>query len=95
MRGWKAVNFDQFHIVCDEWKRVAVGKLICNSESNSYAGCDCCPTFCHKWRKLGRAGIRVVKVTAHNKPSAAVVKHSVCMSCGGSGCGDCHDGIVP
>lgn len=67
MRGYKVISFEQFKKLCGKYKHTLSSKCICDNQLNHYSGCDCCASFCFEWRKLGRADIKVSKITANKK----------------------------
>lgn len=69
MRGYKVISFEQFKQLCGKYKFTLLDKQICDDQMNHYSGCDCCASFCFKWRKLSRADIKVSKITKHNSES--------------------------
>ena len=66
MRGWKAISFKQFATYC-RYASLKDGNWVytaCNDPNTHYSRCSAC--ICLPWRKLGRADIKVSKITKHN-----------------------------
>lgn len=68
MRGWKPIAFKTFKDVCEEYQWSSTNNFdVCYSVFENSKGLECCASFCSKWRKLGRADIKVSKITEHNR----------------------------
>ena len=65
MRGWKAISFKQYSELCKFRQAIHFEKGFCSNDG-TYSGCECCATFCRQWRKLGRADIKVIKISIPN-----------------------------
>jgi hypothetical protein len=66
MRGWKPIDLDDFESIC-KFRSEQIqdtGYYCCGDKSQS--GYFCIVTECRRWRKLGRADIKVSKITKHN-----------------------------
>ena len=93
MRGWKAVAFDQFVRYCKYYgvKLDQCDGNRCNDPHTKFVRCS--QSICLPWRKLGRADIKVSKITANNTQSKKchhrtlikdnpVVGAKSCLNCG-------------
>lgn len=65
MRGWKAINFEQFSAQCKYVTKKILGSKYAMCCDKTQSMCFCC-VDCRYWRKLGRADIKVSKITANN-----------------------------
>lgn len=69
MRGWKAVSFKQFSWMCSACDIGEDGIRRCYYSDYNKNGAVCANSTCPRWRKIGRADIKVVKITSTNKES--------------------------
>lgn len=67
MRGWKAISFEQFKEACENhmWDNKK-NFDVCRRGFEASNHLQCCATLCLMWSKLGRADIKVSKITANN-----------------------------
>jgi hypothetical protein len=70
MRGWKVISFEQFSAMCND-KDCGDYETFCLRDTPDACGWinHCSAAFCPLWRKIGRADIKVEKITAHNTQS--------------------------
>lgn len=68
MRGLKPITFDQFSELCGK-RDTGEFEVFCGIDKPDAVGwiCLCQASSCPKWRKLGRADIKVVKITVRAK----------------------------
>jgi hypothetical protein len=53
MRGYKKIKFEQFAKICIYRKHsgTTARGFICDDDG-LFSGCECCASFCKRWRKL-------------------------------------------
>lgn len=73
MRGLRVISFEQFRGMCESFTRNYCEDPLCSESDNIDALSECHPKWCPKWRKIGRAGTKVVKVTAQNTSSTQLL----------------------
>jgi hypothetical protein len=80
MRGLKPITFDQFSELCGK-SDTGEFEVFCGIDKPDAVGwvCLCQASSCPKWRKLGRADIKVVKITARSKRPVQQLKAAIAL----------------
>ena len=62
MKNWKPISFEQFREICGKYTYSLINNwYTCQDIESINDGCQCCASYCHKWKKLGRKDLVVSK----------------------------------
>lgn len=80
MRGYKKISFKQFAGICLYRKHLGTTArgFICDDGGN-FSGCECCASFCKRWRKLSALDTAEASATNRQQPQP-----KICPRCHGT-----------